>query len=133
SKIYARQHEFAVRTAIGAARWRLMRQYLTESLVIALAGALLGAFGAWYGSSFLLHFFRNPNMFEGMAVRPDATIFLVTALLAVVTTLLFGTLPAWRAGRSDPGILLKSRTTVGGRRQILGRAFVPIQVALSVA
>ena len=133
SKIYARQHEFAVRTAIGAARWRLIRQYLTESLVIALAGALVGAFAAWYGGTFLLRFFRGPNMFEGMAVRPDATIFFITGALAVITTLFFGSLPAWKAGRSDTRILLKSRTTLGGRRQIAGRAFVPIQVALSVA
>src|ERR1700728_3864034 len=72
-------------------------------------------------------------MFEGMLVRPDATVFLVTGLLAVVTTLLFGTVPAWRAGRSDPATLLKPRTTLGGRRHLAGRAFVPIQVALSVA
>lgn len=133
SKIHARQREFAVRTALGAARWRLIRQYLTESLFLSLAGAVLGALAAWDGSSFLLRFFRHPNMFEGMVVRPDATVFLVTGLLAVVATLLFGTVPAWRAGRSDPATLLKSRTTLGGRRQIAGRAFVPIQVALSVS
>ena len=57
----------------------------------------------------------------------------MTGLLAVVTTLLFGTVPAWRAGRSDPATLLKPRTTLGGRRHLAGRAFVPIQVALSVA
>ncbi|HEX3682447.1 MAG TPA: ABC transporter permease [Bryobacteraceae bacterium] len=133
SKVYARQHEFAVRTALGAARWRLIRQYLTESLVLSLAGAALGAVAAWDGSTFLLQFFRHPNMFVGMVVRPDATVFLVTGLLAVLTTLLFGTVPAWRAGRSDPATLLKSRTTLGGRRHLAGRAFVPIQVALSVA
>jgi predicted permease len=132
SKVYSRQHEFAVRTAIGAARWRLIRQYLMESLVLASAGAVLGAIGAWNGSGFLLHFFRHPNMFEGMSVHPDMTIFLATGLLAIMTTLFFGTLPAWKAGRSDPAILLKSRTTLGGRRHIAGRAFVPVQVALSV-
>ena len=132
SKVYARRHEFAVRTAMGAARWRLIRQYLMESFVIALAGAALGAFAAWYGSGFLLHFFRNPNMGESMSVRPDGTVFLINGLLAIVTTLFFGTFPAWRAGSADPGILLKSRTTVGGRRRIAGRAFVPIQVAMSL-
>lgn len=132
SKLYAREREFAVRIAIGAARWRLIRQYLTESLVIAIAGALLGAIGAWYGSTFLLRYFRHPNMFEGMSVQPDTTVFYVTGFLAVVTTLFFGSLPAWRAGRSDAGILLRSRTTLGGRRHIAGRAFVPVQVALSI-
>ncbi|MGH9665861.1 MAG: FtsX-like permease family protein, partial [Bryobacteraceae bacterium] len=134
SGVYARQHEFAVRTAIGAARWRLIRQYLTESFVIAIAGALLGGVAAWYGSEFLqsFQFFRDPNYGFGLIVRPDQTVFLVTGLCAVVTTLLFGTLPAWRTGQADPGSLLKSRTSAGGRRQIAGRAFVPAQVALSL-
>lgn len=132
SKVYARQHEFAVRTAIGAARWRLVRQYLMESFIIAVAGAALGAIGAWYGSAFLLHFLRSPMMFHPLSIRPDATVFVVTGVLAILATLLFGALPAWRAGRSDPGALLKSRTTTASRRQIAGRAFVPAQVALSV-
>jgi predicted permease len=134
SKVYARQHEFAIRTAIGAARWRLMRQYLTESAVIAFGGAALGAVWAWYGSGLLLqqNFFRSPLGFEGMSIRPDRTVFWATGILAVLATLLFGALPAWRAGRSDPGMLLKSRTTTASRKQIAGRAFVPVQVALSV-
>jgi predicted permease len=133
SKVYARRQEFAVRTAIGAARWRLIRQYLTESFVIALAGAALGAAGAWYGTGYLLPFFRHPNEGVGMSINPDKAIFAVTGFSAVLTTLLFGTLPAWRAGSADPGNLLKSRTAGGGRRRILGRAFIPLQVALSFA
>jgi predicted permease len=132
SKVHERQREFAVRTAIGAARWRLIRQYLMESFVIALAGAALGAFAAWYGSPVLLHFFRDPMMGEAVSIEPDSMVFWVTGLCAVGTTLLFGALPAWRAGRTDPGVLLKSRTAAGSRRQIAGRAFVPIQVALSL-
>lgn len=65
-------------------------------------------------------------------MHPDKTVFLVTGLFAVLTTLFFGILPAWRVGRADPGSLLKSRTSAGGRRQIAGRAFIPIQVALSL-
>ena len=132
SKVHAREREFAVRTAIGAARWRLIRQYLIESLIIALAGAALGAVAAWYSSGFFLQFFRDPNQFEGMSIEPDHTVFLITGALAILATLLFGTFPAWRAGRSDPGMLLKSRTTLGGRRQIAGRTFVPVQVGLSL-
>jgi putative ABC transport system permease protein len=109
-----------------------VRQYLTESVVIAIAGSALGAFGAWYGSGLLLHFFRDPMMGEAISVRPDKAIFWVTMAFAVTTTLLFGTLPAWKAARTDPGTLLKSRTSLGGRRQIAGRMFVPVQVALSM-
>jgi predicted permease len=131
SKIHERQREFAVRTAIGAGRWRLIRQYLTESSVIALSGAALGAAGAWYGSPLLLQFFRDPNWGTGMSVQPDNTVFLVTGACAVLTTIFFGIFPAWRAGRSDPGMLLKSRTA-GAQRRLVGRAFVPIQIALSL-
>jgi predicted permease len=132
SKVYARQREFAVRTAIGAARWRLIRQYLMESFAIAFAGAALGAVAAWYGSPALLHFFRDPMMYQAIDIHPDRMVFWATGLCALATTLLFGTLPAWRAGRSDTGVLLTSRTAVGGRSQIAERAFVPIQVALSL-
>ncbi|MBI1898641.1 MAG: ABC transporter permease [Acidobacteria bacterium] len=133
SKVYSRRQEFAVRTAIGAARSRLIRQYLTESFVIALAGAALGGAAAWYGTGYLLPFFRHPNEGIGMSINPDATVFAVTGFCAVLTTLLFGTLPAWRAGAADPGNLLKSRTAGAARRRILGRAFIPLQVALSFA
>lgn len=132
SKVYARQREFAVRTAIGAARWRLIRQYLTESFVIALAGAALGAVATWYGSPALLGFFRDPMMGEAVSVQPDRMVFWITGACAIATTLLFGALPAWRAGRSDPGVLLTTRTAGGSRKQIAGRAFVPVQVALSL-
>jgi predicted permease len=132
SKMYARQHEFAVRSAIGAGRWRLMRQYLTESAVIALAGAALGGAAAWFGTPFLLRYFINPYAQEALIIHPDSMLFLASAALAILSTLLFGTLPAWRAGRSDPGSLLKSRSSLGARRQAAGRAFVPVQVALSL-
>jgi predicted permease len=132
SRVAARQQEFAVRTAVGASAKRLVRQYLTESFVIALVGSVLGALGAWYGGGFLLRFFRDPMMSEPISVHPDKTIFWMTAGFAVLTTLLFGTLPAWRAARTDPGMLLKSRTTLGGRRHIAGRMFVPVQVGLSL-
>ena len=132
ARVTARQREFAVRAAVGASTARLVRQYLTESFVIAIGGGGLGAIAAWYGSGFLLHFFRDPMMFESMSVHPDKAIFWMTALFAVLTTLLSGTLPAWRAAHTDPGLLLKARTTLGGRRQIAGRMFVPIQVAMSL-
>lgn len=132
SRVHYRRHEFAVRMALGAGRWRLVRQYLTESFVVAALGALLGGAAAWYGSRLLLVFFIDPNDQEGLLIKPDNTVFLITSLSAVVTTLLFGALPAWHAGSSDPGSLLKSRTALGLKKRLASRAFVPIQVALSV-
>ena len=132
SKVYSRQREFAVRTALGARAWRLVRQYLTESFVIAIAGSALGALLAWRGCDILLRFFRDPMMGEAMDVHPDRSMLFIAGFLAVLTTLLFGGLPAWRAGRADPGELLKSRTSLGGQRHIAGRMFVPVQIALSL-
>ena len=121
ARVHERRHEFAVRTAIGAARQRLVRQYLTESFLVAAAGASLGGVAAWYGSGLLLGFFRNPMQFTGLTVQPDMTVFLVSGGFAVLTTLLFGTLPALRAGRGELGTLLKSRTATA-RLSIAGRA-----------
>ncbi len=132
SKVYSRQREFAVRTALGARAWRLVRQYLTESFVIAIAGSALGALLAWRGCDVLLHFFRDPMMGEAMEIHPDRSMLFIAGFLAVLTTLLFGALPAWRAGHADPGELLKSRTSLSGKRRIAGRTFVPIQIALSL-
>ena len=130
SKLHERRHEFAVRTAIGAAGMRIARQYLTEAFLIALAGAALGAAIAWYGTPWLLPFFRSPMAGVGMKLEPDQTVFLVTATSAVLTTLFFGGVPAWRAGRSDPAGLMTSRTAA--QRATAGRGFVAIQVALSL-
>jgi predicted permease len=128
SKLHEREHEFAVRTAIGAGRVRLIRQYLAESFVIAAAGAVLGAAAAWYGTAHLLPFFRHPMTATGLQVQPDRTVFAVTAALAVLTTLFFGLWPAWSAGATNPGTLLKSRSAAP--RRLGGRGFVAVQVAL---
>jgi predicted permease len=132
SSVYRRQREFAVRTALGANVSRLVRQYLTESLLLAVAGGALGTLFAWRGCGVLLHFFRDPMMGEAMEVSPDRSTLLFAGGLAVVTTLVFGVLPAWRAGHADPGHLLKSRTSLGGQRHIAGRTFIPVQVAFSL-
>jgi len=133
SRVVARHHEFAVRTAVGASTKRLVLQYLTESSVVAILGSTLGAMLAWYGTDALLRFFRDPMMGEAVSVRPDTSIFWITLSFAVLTTLWCGTFPAWMASRTDPGmLLLRSRSTIGGPKQIAGQMFVPIQVALSL-
>ncbi|HEX4169810.1 MAG TPA: ADOP family duplicated permease [Bryobacteraceae bacterium] len=132
SKVHMRRREFAVRAALGGPVLRLIRLYLIESLMLASAGSIIGAFLAWHGSAWLLHFFRDPMMGEPMEVKPDTTMLYFAAGLTVLTTLAFGVVPAWRAAHADPGDLLKSRTSLGGSRRIAGRAFVPVQVAISL-
>ncbi|MFN7921572.1 MAG: ADOP family duplicated permease [Bryobacteraceae bacterium] len=131
AKMEHRQREFAIRTAIGAGKWRLLRQYLTETFVIAAIGATLGGAAGWRGVGFIASFFRDPNRVSGVTIEPDRTALLITGALAVFATLLAGVVPAWRAGRADPGSLITARGVFGGRGRA-GRAFVPVQVALSL-
>lgn len=132
ARVYLREQEFAVRSAIGAGRWRMMRQFLTECWVVALLGSGLGGALAWSACPYLLRFFRNPTVFETVSVKPDSTVFWVTALTAFAATILFGTAPAWRAGLSTPASLLTSRKLRARGRDIGARALIPLQVGLSL-
>lgn len=131
AKIEWRRQEFAIRTAIGAARTRLIRQYLAESFTLAALGAALGGVAAWYGVGYLLPFFRSPNAAVGLEIQPDLNVLWITSTLAVLTTLVAGLYPAWRAGAADPALALKSRTGFG-RGRLAGRVLIPLQVALSL-
>jgi len=110
SRSSARQREFAVRAALGSARVRLLRQLLTEGLLLAVAGTVLGTFVATGG----VHAFRATNPVElpvGTQVNLDLPVFAFAASLAGLTALVFGLAPAWNAARADVTTLLKS----GGR------------------
>ena len=96
-----RRREIAARMALGATRARLVRQLLTESLVLALLGALGGWLIAAYASS-LLGFVRTPLGWPvDLSVAPDARVFLFCLVLSVATGVAFGLLPALRATRPD--------------------------------
>jgi len=130
-----REREIAVRQAIGASRWRLVRQMLIESLLLALAGAALGALLAQGLSRALLAFFdtaRNPQFLD---LAPDWRLLAFTTLLAVLTCLLFGLLPAVRAAYVAPASAMRSGgrgTTAGRERFSARRMLVVTQVALSL-
>jgi predicted permease len=126
-----RQHEFAVRAAIGASRWRLARQALTESLLLGLAAAVGGLCLAGWGKTVLLGSLGiMPDNFR-LDARTDLTVLGFALGSAVLTALVFGLLPALRASAVDPVAGLKHRSALAAPRLRLGRMLVTVQVGLS--
>jgi predicted permease len=131
----AREREIAVRLAIGASRGRILRQLLSESLVIALLGGAAGVLIAEWVSGFLLSFLTNDTNRLFVDLRLDWRVFGFTVLIAVGACLLFGLAPAMRATRASPGSTIKAGgrgMTDGHERFGLRRALVVVQVALSL-
>jgi len=136
----ARQKEFAVRLAMGAGRGRLIRQLLSESLLLALAGAAAGVLLAQWADTLLLQMVsRGSSGPEAVQVnlRPDARMLAFTLGVAVLSAILFGLVPALRATRLDLSPILKS--TAGGttgenasRRLPATKVLVIAQVAISL-
>ena len=129
-----RSREIAVRAALGAGRWDLIRQSLAESLVLALGGALAGLGVAFAGLKGLLAL-APEGLPVAVGVRMDATVLAFTALAAVAAGILFGVAPAWQISRLDHYQLLKEggRANTGGLgRQHLRAALVVAEVALAL-
>jgi predicted permease len=123
----ARVREIAVRSALGAARGRIVRQLLTESLVIALAGAAFGTLLAFGGVRVLVGFL--PADFpRASAIRLDATVFAFTLIVAILTGLLFGLVPALTASRTDLQNSLREsgRGATGSTSQLRLRNFLVV-------
>jgi predicted permease len=123
-----------VRVALGATRWTLARQVLTESLSLSTCGALLGLAFAYWGSRLLVALMTEghltPVVFD---LRPDWRVLALTASVAILTGILFGLAPAWRSSREDPGGALQQTTrSVTGATGRLGQALIVTQVALSL-
>ena len=131
----ARQREFFVRRALGAGRLRLVRQSLTESLLLATLGGALGLLFAQSGTRLLEVVMRLKSDPTSLSLAPDARVLLFTTAAAMLTGLLFGLAPAFRSSRLDLADALKgSATSVAGGvgRQRSLRALVVAQVGLSL-
>lgn len=135
----ARAREMTVRVAIGAGRFRIVRQLLAESLALAVLGSLGGLALAWYGSKLLLLLTGNGRQALPLEVRLDLPVLLFTAATAVVAVLLFGLVPALSGSRVDLASAMRAhaRSVTGGGRGgrgklSAGRLLISGQVALSL-
>jgi predicted permease len=132
TRVVSRQHEFALRLALGAARGRLLRQCLTESGILGICGGLLGLLLAALGTGPFIKFWpdRLPRADE---VQVDWRVVLFAMTTSILTGLIFGLIPALRANRSSIEETLRSRarSVTGGARKVLS-GFVICQIALAL-
>jgi macrolide transport system ATP-binding/permease protein len=126
-----RQREVAIRLAIGAGRGRVVRQVLTETLILSLLGGAAGYLLASYLSEALSRW-RAPLDFPvQFSVNPDWRVFLFALAGAILAGVLFGSAPAWRASRTDPNTALRGASATWGRSRLAFRdLLVVVQVAL---
>ncbi|PYT79014.1 MAG: hypothetical protein DMG40_17755 [Acidobacteria bacterium] len=131
----AKEQQITIRLALGATRGRMIRELLSESILLALAGSLGGLFLALAVSRMLVAFLSTAGNRIFLELPTDWRVLEFATALAVLTTVLFGLAPAFRATRVEPAALLQSgsRGMTGGRERFsLRRILVVSQVAISV-
>ena len=129
-----RRREIAIRMALGAGRWAIARQFLTESLLLAIAGGLLGVLGAIWGVEALSKLLPE-SLSKLQAISVDSRVFLFTFGVTVLTAVVFGAVPALQAARANPGETLgdTSRDLAGGiSGRYMRRVLVVAEVAFAV-
>jgi predicted permease len=134
SRATLRQREMSVRMALGAGRLRILRQVLTESILLSVLGGLAGLFLGYLGRNFIPWLFSSPwEAGDLSAVAFDWRVFAFTSAITLATGILFGLAPAWRSTHTSINTALKegSRSATRSRRAWSGKAIVGFQVALS--
>jgi putative ABC transport system permease protein len=129
-----RQKEMAIRTALGAGRRRIVRQLLTESLLLAILGGTIGVLLAFWGID-LLRSAGADSLPSTAVIKLDGNVLLFTVLVSVLTGIFFGLAPALSAAKTDLHDTLKEggrSSTAGGRRAWLRSTLVVTEVALSL-
>jgi predicted permease len=131
----ARERELAVRLAIGAGKWRIVRQLLLESLLLAGGGAILGLALAFLAARILLHIYLPADAATEFVVSPipDGRVLVFVIGVMLLTSMVFGLLPAVRGSRTEITLSLKDRSgAVSAGGISLRRMLVGVQVALSL-
>jgi putative ABC transport system permease protein len=129
-----REREFIIRGALGAGRWRLIRQLLTESILVSLAGGVVAVLLAIWGTSLLVAF-KPDNLPRLTEIGVDSRVLAFTLGVSLLTGLIFGLLPAWTASRGRVGDALKEggrSSTAGSARQRLRSTFVVVELAVAL-
>jgi putative ABC transport system permease protein len=131
----ARQHELAVRSAIGAGRWRIARQLLTEALALSMAGAAGGILLAYALLPVLVRWLPEFSFPHEVVIRLNLPVLLFTVALATLTGVLFGLAPAFQSSQPQLAQLMQSssrRATGGGRGKRMHRILAAGQIALTL-
>lgn len=129
-----REREFAIRAALGAGRWRIVRQLLVESLILAVGGAAFGALFAWGGLKSLISIIPPEIIPAEATIRLNATVLLFTLVVSMLTALVFGLAPALQTARRDLNDALRDtgKGVGGSRHGGFRNAVVVLEVAVSL-
>jgi predicted permease len=131
----ARRREIAIRMSLGASRWRLVRQLLVESLMLALAGGMIALMITSWTAGSLMKFIPTTDFPVSLGIPVDRAVLLATMVISLLTGVIFGILPALRASGAAPVAVLKEDTgsASGGRRKArLTSGLVVAQISLSL-
>jgi len=130
----ARQREMALRVSLGAGRWRLARQALTESLLLSVTGGVCGLLVAYFGARGLAQIMASGRIHFELDARLDLRVLLFLAAVALLTGLLFGLAPALRAMATAPASSLRTAGATSETRfgRLFGKSLVVAQVVIAV-